>query len=176
MYELICITLAITVGCNILAGIGSYLTLYTDLFEDKRIQSRTYLPNTFWQRLPLIGLNLSVVIVLAVVGLALSYSAFDFQWQGTLAVTAQFLFLVFLDDAYFYFFHRLLHLNPYLYKKMHKIHQRLRARPLGVHLRPSARVDARCRSYPRWPWHNLSSQWLNIGTCVLGICVLAKHP
>ena len=124
MYELICITLAITVGCNMLAGIGSYLTLYTDLFEDKRIQSRTYRPNTFWQRLPLIGLNLSVVIVLTVVGLALSYGAFNFQWQGILAVAAQFLLLVFLDDAYFYFFHRLLHLNPYLYKKIHEIHHR----------------------------------------------------
>ena len=30
------------------------------------------------------------------------------------------LFLVFLDDAYFYFFHRLLHVNPYLYKRFIK--------------------------------------------------------
>lgn len=124
MYELIVITLSITVGCNVLAGIGSYLSLYTNIFNKHRIQSRTYRPDTFWKRLPLIGLNLTILTLLTVVGLALTYEAFDTNWQGGALVVGQFLFLVFLDDAYFYFFHRLLHLNTYLYKKIHKVHHK----------------------------------------------------
>ena len=117
MLELIGITLAITLGCNVLAGIGSYVTLYTDLFAGQRLQTRSYRADTFWKRLPLIAFNLTILTALTVVGLAMGYTAFDFGWQGGALVVGQFLFLVFLDDAYFYFFHRLLHVNPYLYKK-----------------------------------------------------------
>ena len=124
MLELIGITLAITLGCNVLAGVGSYLTLYTDLFAGQRLQTRSYRADTFWKRLPLIAFNLTVLTTLTVVGLSLSHTAFDFGWQGGALVIAQFLFLVFLDDAYFYFFHRFLHVNPYLYKKIHKVHHR----------------------------------------------------
>ena len=124
MLELIGITLAITVGCNLIAALGSYITLYTDLFSDKRIQTRSYRPDTFWKRLPLIGFNLGVLTLLTIVGLALTHTAFSFQWQGLALVAAQFIFLVLLDDAYFYFFHRLLHVNPYLYRTIHKVHHR----------------------------------------------------
>ena len=47
MLELIGITLAITLGCNVLAGIGSYVTLYTDLFAGQRLQTRSYRADTF---------------------------------------------------------------------------------------------------------------------------------
>ena len=104
MLELIGITLAITLGCNVLAGIGSYVTLYTDLFAGQRLQSRSYRADTFWKRLPLIAFNLTILTTLTVVGLAMGYTAFDFGWQGGALVVGQFLFLVFLDDAYFYFF------------------------------------------------------------------------
>ena len=57
MLELIGITLAITLGCNVLAGIGSYVTLYTDLFAGQRLQTRSYRADTFWKRLPLIAFN-----------------------------------------------------------------------------------------------------------------------
>jgi sterol desaturase/sphingolipid hydroxylase (fatty acid hydroxylase superfamily) len=124
MLELIAGTLAITLGCNLLAAVASYVTLYTNLFAGHRIQTKTYRPDTFWKRLPLIGVNLTVLTVLTVVGLALFHTAFDFQWQGWGVVIVQLLFLVFLDDAYFYFFHRLLHVNSYLYKRIHKVHHR----------------------------------------------------
>ena len=61
MLELIGITLAITLGCNVLAGIGSYVTLYTDLFAGQRLQTRSYRADTFWKRLPLIAFNLTIL-------------------------------------------------------------------------------------------------------------------
>ena len=127
LFELIAITLAISVGCNLLAGIVSFLILHTDLFKGGRIQSQRAIPTVFWRRLPLIGLNLSILVLLAVVGLTLGYGAFDFRWQGVPAVAAQFLFLVALDDTYFYFFHRSLHRNRYLFRKIHHIHHRAAA-------------------------------------------------
>ena len=127
MLELIWVTLAIIAGCNFLAGIASHFMLHSKIFEGMRIQSRTYRPNVFWRRLPLICFNLSILALLIVVGFSLGHEAFDFRWQGTPVVTAQFVFLVFLDDAYFYFLHRSFHRKPYLYKKIHHIHHRAKS-------------------------------------------------
>lgn len=123
MLELICITLAINLGLNVLGVVASFLTLRTPLLEGVQI-SKSPTPDVFWSRLPIVGLNALIIVVLAVVGLTLGYGAFDFQWQGTLAFVAQFLFFVLLDDAWFYVWHRALHRNAYLYKKIHHIHHR----------------------------------------------------
>lgn len=129
MSPLIIITLAIMLGCNLIAGISSYLILYTDLFNTRRIQKRRYRPGIFRQRMPLIAFNLSVLVVLTTVGLYFAEGIFSWDWQGLgwagwLAVVLQFVVLVVIDDAYFYFFHRNLHERPWLYKHIHKIHHR----------------------------------------------------
>ena len=36
----------------------------------------------------------------------------------------QFLFISFIDDSYFYFYHRALHNNIWLFRKIHKIHHK----------------------------------------------------
>ena len=77
MTELILITLGITFGCNILAGLGSYLVLYTELLKPFRIQSRTYRKNVFWKRFPLIAFNLSTLFILAAIGLYIAFPLFD---------------------------------------------------------------------------------------------------
>lgn len=125
MLTLIFGSLAIFVCCNLFAVFASLLALYSNRPADKWALGRPFPPaSVLWQRLPLIGLNTFILVVTIIVGLALGYGLFDFEWQGTLAVIAQILFLVFLDDAYFYFFHRALHRKPYLYKKFHQIHHR----------------------------------------------------
>jgi sterol desaturase/sphingolipid hydroxylase (fatty acid hydroxylase superfamily) len=124
MTELIIITLSITFGCNILAGLGSYLVLYTELLKPFRIQSRKYRKNVFWKRFPLIAFNLSTLFILAAIGLYFSFPLFDMNWQSPMSIGLQLLFLVVIDDAYFYFFHRTLHTSPYLYDRIHKIHHR----------------------------------------------------
>ena len=130
--ELIGITLAISVGCNLLAGIASFLLLHTNLFQGGRIQGQTDGEISsqrllFRRRFPLIGLNLSILVLLTVAGLTLGYDAFDFGWQGIPAVAAQFLLLVVIDDTWFYFLHRSLHRNAWLFRKIHRIHHRASA-------------------------------------------------
>lgn len=122
MNTLIMVTLGITLICNLIAGLGSYLILYTDIFQGRRIQKRRYTSGIFWRRFPLIAFNISVLLILSTLGLYLTYPLFDLEPPSLLAGGAQLLFLVLLDDAYFYFFHRTLHETPSLYKRIHKIH------------------------------------------------------
>lgn len=124
MLKLICITIAVGAGLNLLGGIVSFLILRTSLLRGMQIQSRDHLRKVFWSRFPIIALNLSILFVLVTALLWLAQQAFDLQWQGTLAFLAQFLVLACLDDAWFYLWHRSLHRNAYLYKKIHHIHHR----------------------------------------------------
>ena len=127
LLELMWTMLAILGGCNLLASLASFVTVRTDLGGSMRIQRQPYHPRVIWRRLPIVSLNLATVAVFVVIGLALGHAAFDLQWQGLPSVVGQFLFLVFLDDAYFYFFHRSLHRNAYLYRTIHHIHHRATA-------------------------------------------------
>lgn len=132
LFELIAITLAIPVGFGLLAGIATFLMLYTNLVNGRRIQDQGYgqifsRRLLFWRRLPLVALNLSILVLLTTAGLTLGHGAFDFRWQGLPTVAAQFLFLVLIDDTYFYFLHRLLHRNAWLFRKIHHIHHRASA-------------------------------------------------
>ena len=131
----------------------------------------------FWKRLPLIAFNLTILTALTVVGLAMGYTAFDFGWQGGALVVGQFLFLVFLDDAYFYFFHRLLHVNPYLYKKVHKVHHRAFAPfPLEyIYVHPLEWMFG-ALAIPVGLGCIFSRQWFNLRSRILGLRILAEFP
>ena len=129
MSTLIMITLAITIGCNLIAGVASYLVLYTNVFESRRIQRRRYRSDIFRERLPLIAFNLGVLVILTCVGLHFAEGIFswayqDLGWTGWFGVCAQVAFLMIIDDAYFYVFHRNLHERPWLYRTIHKIHHK----------------------------------------------------
>ena len=129
MSMLIMVTLAITLGCNLIAGLLSYMVLYTDIFESRRIQKRRYRPEIFRERLPLIAFNLTILIIITYVGLYFAEDIFswayqDLGWMGWMGVAAQVIFLVVIDDAYFYAFHRNLHERPWLYRTIHKVHHK----------------------------------------------------
>ena len=65
-------------------------------------------------------------------------SGFDTIWPGLWLVIAQTLFILLCDDALFYWWHRLLHENKFLYKKIHRIHHKAYAPlPLDyIHVHP----------------------------------------
>jgi sterol desaturase/sphingolipid hydroxylase (fatty acid hydroxylase superfamily) len=126
----IMITIGITLCCNLLAGGLSYLILYTDVFKGQRIQKRGYRTSgIFWKRFPLVAFNLTLLMVITYGGLSLTEDLFvwtlppSFLWAG-LMILAQCTLLVVIDDAYFYWFHRTLHENRWLYQKIHVIHHR----------------------------------------------------
>lgn len=77
---------------------------------------------TLARRLPLIGLNLSLLYGAAIPALWAFGGLFPMQapplWLGLL----QLLLLVLADDLWFYFAHRLLHVHKELYRRIHKLH------------------------------------------------------
>lgn len=118
-------TLAILLAGNMIALAYSYLVLYTDFFKKSRLQERKPRPGIFFQRLPLILLNLALLAALTAVSLYFfSDAIFETSLPAWWLLPAQIVFIFIIDDAWFYFTHRLMHENRFLMLKIHSIHHR----------------------------------------------------
>lgn len=117
-------TLLLNLACNVFTALLSYLVLYTPLFSRFRIQRHPYKPHIFWQRLPLIALNLTLLSLVTAVGLYFAQDLFVYQTPSVWVFVGQLALMLFCDDLYFYGYHRLLHQNKYLLAKIHSIHHR----------------------------------------------------
>lgn len=118
-------TLIINALCNVLAFIYSYIVLYTDWFKARQIQSKQRPDGILWLRLPLILANLSLLTLLTAVGLYFGQNFFVLNETPTIGVfVGQLFFIMFCDDMYFYFYHRLMHQNKWLLSKIHYLHHR----------------------------------------------------
>jgi sterol desaturase/sphingolipid hydroxylase (fatty acid hydroxylase superfamily) len=120
---IILVTLGILLAGNSIALVYSWLVLYTDVFKKLRLQDKKYKPRILFQRLPLILLNLTVLAGLTTVSL---YFFADTVFETSLPVwwliPVQVVFIFIIDDAWFYFAHRLMHENKFLLRKIHSIH------------------------------------------------------
>lgn len=119
------ITLGILYAGNILALIYTWLVLYTNVFKKYRLQDKPYKPGIFFERLPLILLNLAILSVIT--GVTLYFFAdliFETSIPRWWLIPVQVIFIFIIDDAWFYFAHRLMHENKYLLRKIHNIHHR----------------------------------------------------
>ena len=67
--DIILITLGVLLAGNIIALVYSWLVLYTDVFKKYRLQEKPYKPGIFFQRLPLILLNLAILAVITAVSM-----------------------------------------------------------------------------------------------------------
>ncbi len=121
----IIITLVIAFLCNLFGLIYTYLVLYTDFFSKVKIQKRKLQPELFFQRLPLIAFNVFLLFTLSAAGLYLLKDFFILNTVPSVGVFfIQLIAILLIDDLYFYCFHRSLHQNKYLLKKIHSIHHR----------------------------------------------------
>lgn len=123
---IILVTLGIFLAGNLLGMIYSWLVLYTGIFKKYRLQQVEYKSGIFWQRLPLILLNIAILSAMTAVSL---WFVADFGiLQTTIPVwwivPVQVILIFIVDDAWFYFAHRLLHENKFLLRKVHNIHHR----------------------------------------------------
>ncbi len=116
---IILITLGILYGSNIFGLVYSWLILYTDVFRKFRLQDRKYKPEVFFQRLPLILFNLGTLTLLTIVSLWFFAGIFDTSTPSAWLIIFQVVFIFVVDDAWFYFVHRLLHTNKFLLRKIH---------------------------------------------------------
>ncbi len=124
--SVIIITLSINLACVIIGFIASYITLQTSWLDKNRIQTDKKVPmSVFYSRLPLILLNLLLLQILSAFGIYTLFEAgwFAQEWAWG-AFFLQFALLLFFDDLFFYWYHRLLHESDYLFKKIHRIHHR----------------------------------------------------
>lgn len=122
--KIIAITLSIALVCNLIGFLYSYIILYTNWFKKDRIQSIKYKPQDFWERLPLIALNILLLVGLTFGGM---YPVKDVFVIGPISIwnfAWQFAMFMIVDDVYFYWFHRIAHENKFMYKKIHRIHHR----------------------------------------------------
>ena len=118
------ITLSILIVINLLGIFYSYLITIKGFLNPIKLQSRSYKANILKKRLPLILFNLLTLILVTGIGLYFfaDYIISDFislEW-----IIVEVLFVLFIDDFYFYFFHRFMHENKYIYRKIHSIHHR----------------------------------------------------
>lgn len=118
------ITLSILTFSIIVGYLFSYIMLNTDWLKDQKIQKLRYKNNVFKEHFPLIALNLGLLYILAGVSLYFTNGIFVMKLPSIWVFCAQFAIMILIDDTYFYFFHRLLHVNDYLFKTIHKIHHK----------------------------------------------------
>lgn len=120
----ILVTLGINIACVIIGFFASYITLRTTWLDGNRIQAKKVTMDTFYQRLPLIAFNLVVLQIFGAVGIYYAYPMLDTSSFHLGYFFLQFAILLFADDLFFYFFHRLMHENEFLFRKIHRIHHR----------------------------------------------------
>lgn len=124
MHGLIVGLVALGIEC-VLNGIGLFLSLRFDrsgLPPSRDLQATERRKNTLRARLPNIATNVATHSVLLVVGLMLLGDLVPMAWPGLLTVALQVLVVTLVDDTCFYWFHRALHRNRWLYRNVHKQH------------------------------------------------------
>ncbi|MBM3165551.1 MAG: sterol desaturase family protein [Bacteroidetes bacterium] len=109
---------------NLFALLYSLVLLYTDWLKKYRIQEKKYQKGIFFKRMPLYLFNFSLLVLFAGFG---SYFIFPFleqSWSSWWLLALQVLGIFLVEDVFFYFYHRLLHVNKFLLAKIHSIHHR----------------------------------------------------
>lgn len=123
--EIVLITVAISLACNLIGFVFSYFVLYIKPLQNNRIQQHNpYKPSDFYKRLPLISLNIVLVLILSCAGLYFNGHYFSMATPTVLQFVLTFVVVLFMDDTYFYFYHRYMHENKTLYKLIHRIHHK----------------------------------------------------
>ena len=120
----IIVTLSIMFLTNFFGLVYSYLITSKEFLISLKLQSRSYKENILKKRLPLILFNLFTLILVTGLGL---YFFSNYIIRDFISINWLFLEVIvvlFVDDIYFYFFHRFMHENRYVYKKIHSIHHR----------------------------------------------------
>ena len=119
----ILVTVAILFCTNLIGYIYTALILHTNLINDYRIQPKEYFAKRFYERLPLILFNISILLGVGIIGVFLLQDFIDFSLPTVWVFTWQLILIFLIDDLYFYFYHAALH-TKFLYKHIHKTHHR----------------------------------------------------
>ncbi len=113
----------LVLGLNLFGIVYSRL-IFIDIFPFKYIKNHNYSFSKFKSHLPLIFINLSIMCVLFPFGIVVVSEWIIVPFNNYWYIFPQLIGILLIDDFYFYWLHRLLHKNKYLYQKIHKIHHK----------------------------------------------------
>jgi methylsterol monooxygenase len=116
------ISLACSVGSIILGALYNWCIVAMPSVRKKRRQTRP--DEAILSHLPLIGFNIASLLLISAIGLYYAEPLFSFTANHWLTILTQFALIALVDDCYFYFYHRQLHLSPFLFKHIHRIHHK----------------------------------------------------
>ena len=124
MDQAILITLLLLLSINSYGFIYSYLITSKSFLLNKRIQSKTNSLQVLKSRIPLVLFNIFILILLNIIGLYFFKTYYIKEYISFGVVFLEVLFILIIDDFFFYILHRTMHENKYIYKTIHKIHHR----------------------------------------------------
>jgi sterol desaturase/sphingolipid hydroxylase (fatty acid hydroxylase superfamily) len=75
-----------------------------------------------YRRIPLIILNMGIILIITTIFVFSFEEYFNLKFPEIWNFFAQMALVVIFDDTYFYFFHKLLHKNKFLYRHIHSKH------------------------------------------------------
>ncbi len=118
------LTVGVLLLSNSIGLVYSLIVLKTNVFNEFRIQKKSYKKGIFASRMPLFLFNFIVLLIFSGGGAYMLYDFLDAENNAFWIIGGQLLFVFVIDDVFFYFMHRYLHENKYLLKKIHSIHHR----------------------------------------------------
>jgi len=121
---MIAITITLLILINFYGFLYSLLITKYNFSNSFKIQSKNIEYKVLKKRLPLIVFNVSVLIFFNYIGIRFFGHLFLKDYNSIIICFVEILFVLIVDDFFFYILHRGMHESKYIYKKIHKIHHR----------------------------------------------------
>lgn len=121
---MITITIILLILINLYGFLYSLLITKYNYSYSHKIQLKRIDYGTLKKRLPLILFNVSVLVSFNYVGIKYFDHIFLKEYNSFMICLFEVLFVLIIDDFFFYLLHRGMHESKYIYKKIHKIHHR----------------------------------------------------
>ena len=121
---MIATTIILLVLINFYGFLYSLLITKYKSYQLSKIQSKIIDYDILKKRLPLILFNVFILILFNYIGIKYFSHVFLKGYNSILICFLEILFVLIVDDFFFYILHRGMHENKYIYKTIHKIHHR----------------------------------------------------
>ena len=124
------LTIFIVSLINLLGYIFSYLVVSKKIGFSKQIQPNANRGKKYlFKHTSLFIFNVSLLIIFVFIGFYFfeEYIISSHLFESILVIIFELFIVLLFDDTFFYFLHRLMHRNKFIYNKIHKIHHRANA-------------------------------------------------
>ena len=124
MNNYVIITVLLLIFINFYGVVFSYLITKKNFLAISKIQVKKISYETFLKRIPLCSFNILILIILNVIALQYFDDFFLKEYFSPGILCLEVFIVLIIDDFFFYFLHKYMHTNKFIYKKIHKIHHR----------------------------------------------------